>query len=75
MTRLKVRLYEMSPSGETRAKSMYKHEGPVLDLCWSKVRESLSLSLLFYHAQLFVLVRMEANCSHPGRIKLFACST
>jgi len=32
-------MYDMSSTGETRAKAMYKHEGPVLDLCWSKVQE------------------------------------
>lgn len=26
----------MSATGETRPKAMYKHEGPILDLCWSK---------------------------------------
>jgi len=31
-----VRLYDVGSNGETRPKAMYKHDGPVLDICWSK---------------------------------------
>jgi len=30
-----VRIYEVGPSGQTQGKTMYPHEGPVLDLCWN----------------------------------------
>lgn len=32
-----IRLYDVSPAnGQSSPKAMYKHDGPVLDLCWSK---------------------------------------
>jgi len=31
-----VRLYGVSPTGQTSPTAMYTHEGPVLDICWSK---------------------------------------
>ena|SRR5258708_37417413 len=30
-----VRIYEVGPSGQTQGKAMYRHEGPVLDICWN----------------------------------------
>ncbi|KIJ52368.1 hypothetical protein M422DRAFT_222885 [Sphaerobolus stellatus SS14] len=31
-----VRIYEVAPNGQTQGKAMYTHEGPVLDVCWTK---------------------------------------
>ncbi|EUC58887.1 poly(A)+ RNA export protein [Rhizoctonia solani AG-3 Rhs1AP] len=31
-----VRLYEIGPQGQSQGKAMYKHEGPVLSVCWNK---------------------------------------
>lgn len=31
-----VRIYEVSPGGQTQGKAMFSHEGPVLSVCWSK---------------------------------------
>ncbi|KAG9049136.1 hypothetical protein FS837_011055 [Tulasnella sp. UAMH 9824] len=31
-----VRIYEISQTGQSQGKAMYSHEGPVLDVCWSK---------------------------------------
>lgn len=36
--RLKVRIYEVGANGQTQGKAMYQHQGPVLDVCWNKVR-------------------------------------
>ncbi|KAG8968128.1 hypothetical protein FRC03_008481 [Tulasnella sp. 419] len=30
-----VRIYAIGPNGQSEGKAMYKHEGPVLDVCWS----------------------------------------
>ena len=38
----KVRIYEISPSGQSEGKHLYEHEGPVLSVDWSKVRRSPS---------------------------------
>lgn len=32
-----VRLYEVNPQGQAVGKAAYSHEGPVLDVTWSKV--------------------------------------
>jgi mRNA export factor len=32
-----VRLYNVNAQGQSEPKAMYSHQGPVLDLCWSKV--------------------------------------
>lgn len=34
-----VRVYGVESNGSTAPKAMYSHEGPVLDVTWSKVRE------------------------------------
>ncbi|KAG9000860.1 hypothetical protein FRB94_005083 [Tulasnella sp. JGI-2019a] len=31
-----VRIYEVNAQGQSQGKAMYSHEGPVLDVCWSK---------------------------------------
>ncbi|KAG8878272.1 hypothetical protein FRB97_002671 [Tulasnella sp. 331] len=31
-----VRVYEIDTNGRSQGKAMYSHEGPVLDVCWSK---------------------------------------
>ena len=31
------RIYEVADNGQSQGKSMYKHEGPVLSVCWSVV--------------------------------------
>src|SRR5690606_18030540 len=33
----KVRIYEISPQGQSQGKAIYEHEGPVLSVHWSKV--------------------------------------
>jgi mRNA export factor len=33
-----VRLYEVGANGQTQGKAMYGHQGPVLSVCWNKVR-------------------------------------
>jgi WD40 repeat protein len=33
-----VRLYEVNAQGQSQAKALHKHEGPVLDICWTTVR-------------------------------------
>ena len=33
----KVRIYEISSSGQSEGKALFEHEGPVLSCCWSKV--------------------------------------
>jgi mRNA export factor len=33
-----VRVYEIDASGNSQGKAMFKHEGPVLSVCWNKVR-------------------------------------
>lgn len=33
-----VRLYEVNAQGQAVGKAAYSHEGPVLDICWTKVR-------------------------------------
>ena len=37
----KVRIYEISPTGQSQGKAMYEHEAPVLSVVWSKVRGSI----------------------------------
>jgi len=32
-----VRIYEIDQSGKSQGKAMYKHEGPVLSVAWSRV--------------------------------------
>jgi mRNA export factor len=32
-----VRIYEIDQSGNSQGKAMYKHEGPVLSVAWSRV--------------------------------------
>ncbi|KAK9473835.1 WD40-repeat-containing domain protein [Dipodascopsis tothii] len=32
----KVRIYEVSPNGDSQGKAMYEHQGPVLSVHWSK---------------------------------------
>jgi mRNA export factor len=39
-----VRLYEVNAQGQAVGKAAYSHEGPVLDVCWSKVRCALTLT-------------------------------
>lgn len=34
----KVRIYEISSTGQSQGKAMYEHEAPVLSVVWSKVR-------------------------------------
>jgi len=34
----KVRIYEISPTGQSQGKAMYEHEAPVLSVVWSKAR-------------------------------------
>ncbi|KDN35661.1 hypothetical protein RSAG8_11404, partial [Rhizoctonia solani AG-8 WAC10335] len=31
-----VRLYEVGPQGQSQGKAIFKHEGPVLSVCWNK---------------------------------------
>ncbi|ELU37574.1 Poly(A)+ RNA export protein [Rhizoctonia solani AG-1 IA] len=31
-----VRLYEIGPQGQSQGKAMFKHDGPVLSVCWNK---------------------------------------
>ena len=38
-----VRIYEVGANGQTQGKAMYGHQGPVLSVCWNKVREGCSL--------------------------------
>ena len=33
----KVRIYEISSTGQSQGKAMYEHEAPVLSVIWSKV--------------------------------------
>lgn len=40
---IQVRIYQVGPGAQTQGKAMYTHEGPVLNVCWSKVR-CLSIS-------------------------------
>lgn len=40
----KVRIYEVTPNGESQGKAMYEHQGPVLSVHWSKVWSNLQLS-------------------------------
>ena len=35
----KVRIYEISSTGQSEGKHLYEHEGPVLSVDWSKVRK------------------------------------
>ena len=35
---LQVRIYEVGASGQTQGKAMFSHQGPVLSVCWNKVR-------------------------------------
>lgn len=37
----KVRIYEISPTGQSQGKAMYEHEAPVLSVVWSKVISSI----------------------------------
>jgi mRNA export factor len=37
-----VRIYEIDERGNSQGKAMFKHEGPVLSVCWNKVRASYS---------------------------------
>lgn len=39
---LQVRLYEVGAGGQTQGKAMYGHQGPVLSVCWNKVRSAPS---------------------------------
>lgn len=39
--RLQVRVWQVSAqTGQSEGKAMYSHEGPALDVCWSKVCQS-----------------------------------
>jgi mRNA export factor len=38
---IQVRIYEVGANGQTQGKAMYQHQGPVLDVCWNKVRSPL----------------------------------
>ncbi|KAG5651725.1 hypothetical protein H0H81_007695 [Sphagnurus paluster] len=31
-----VRVYEIAPGGQSQGKAIHQHQGPVLDVCWSK---------------------------------------
>lgn len=42
----KVRIYEISATGNSVGKAVYEHEGPVLSVVWSKVGFSLLSWLL-----------------------------
>lgn len=33
----KVRIYEISPQGDSQGKALFEHEGPVLNVAWSPV--------------------------------------
>lgn len=33
-----VRIYEVDAQGQSQGKAMFQHEGPVLSVCWNKVR-------------------------------------
>lgn len=46
----KVRIYEISPSGQSEGKHLYEHDAPVLSVDWSKVSETR---------------RDESNYNHP----------
>lgn len=35
---VQVRIYEVGPNGQSQGKAMYEHQGPVMDVCWNKVR-------------------------------------
>lgn len=41
----KVRIYEISATGQSQGKAMYEHEAPVLSVVWSKVSEELQKKL------------------------------
>ena len=44
----KVRIYEISSSGQSEGKALFEHEGPVLSCCWSKVCSYLKDSSEFH---------------------------
>lgn len=73
----KVRIYEISETGQSMGKALYEHQGPVLSVHWSKVglpawfelrRASASLILIF-------LLRTAPRLFLVEPIKLLACST
>jgi mRNA export factor len=42
------RIYEVADNGQSQGKSMYKHEGPVLSVCWSVVSALLSPTFFLF---------------------------
>lgn len=39
-----VRIYEVMPGGQSQGKAMYQHQGPVMSVCWNKVRLLVGIS-------------------------------
>lgn len=74
---MQVRLYEVSPTGQTQPKAMYSHEGPVLDICWSKVGLiQFASSYAGLNSGFFwtLTYRTAANSSQLAQTKLLARS-
>jgi hypothetical protein len=42
---VQVRVYGVESNGSTAPKAMYSHEGPVLDVTWSRVSPITALSI------------------------------
>ncbi len=68
--RLKVRIYEVGANGQTQGKAMYQHQGPVLDVCWNKVRVMRGS----HESSIDVDYRREIRYSLEVPIMLDACS-
>lgn len=45
---IQVRIYEVGANGQTQGKAMYGHQGPVLSVCWNKVRTLQHKSYLVF---------------------------
>lgn len=71
LQRLQVRIYEIGPQGQSQGKAMYQHQGPVLDVCWNKVRASKWLSNVLSTFS----GRMGPKSSLAVRTMLGGCST
>jgi len=66
-----VRIYEVAPNGQTQGKAMYAHEGPVLDICWTKDGSKLISASADKSAKAYDMATGQAAqvARHDGAIK------
>ncbi|CAE7055288.1 unnamed protein product [Rhizoctonia solani] len=66
-----VRLYEINAQGQSQGKAMFKHEGPVLSVCWNKEGNKVFSGGMDKTARMFDLQTGQATqvASHDDAVK------